>query len=72
MSEQTTKKWKGVQGVGCLLSLIAITVMMVAFATRERGSLDQTAHTIAGAMGALLIGLMFYFVGRVGGWWNHG
>ena len=72
MSQQTTKKWKGVQGVGCLMSLIAITIMMVAFVMREPGTLEATAHTISGAMGALLVGLGFYFTGRIGGWWFHG
>ena len=65
--EQTGKLWKAVQLFGALAS-IAGTVTACAGINAGNGS---SSTTPVGFL-ILVLGLVVFVVGRIGGWWYHG
>lgn len=59
VTEQTSKRFKGTMLIGLLLCCIGV-VMIVAFGSPGWGVLS------------VILGLLVYFAGRIGAWWNHG
>lgn len=70
-TQQTSKKWKGIQGLGCLTSLTALTILMISVAMTDQSNSKSQAMTGASAILWLMGGLAVYTVGRVGAWWCH-
>ena len=63
--QQTSKKWKALQFFGTLLILASILIMPFVFAS------DDVANPKASFV-IPLVGIVFYTIGRAGGWWHHG
>jgi hypothetical protein len=63
--QATAKRWKALQGVGVLLIVVGFTLTFIAFALKAFALLSVGGTLIA-------LGVPFYIVGRVGGWWFHG
>lgn len=71
VTEQTSKKWKGLQGLGCLASVTAMVIIGAVIASAEPGR-HEPPTVAAYAMLGLFLGLSCYAIGRVGAWWFHG
>lgn len=59
--EKTSKRYKGQQLGGCLLSIVGVIIA-------AGGS--ETGGTIGGVM--IVIGLVLFLASRFGAWWHHG
>lgn len=71
-TQQTSKKWKGLQGCGCLLCVIGLVGVGLGVAAIDRARNEAPSPVIAYAGLAFFAGLGMYATGRVGGWWFHG
>jgi hypothetical protein len=71
-TQQTAKKWKAVQALGCLTSLVAIGLFIAAMMMIEPSRREENVGMIAYAMTGLFLGSCCYATGRVGAWWHHG
>lgn len=65
VTEQTAKRWKAVQGCGCLLMPVGFAVSFL-IANAEPG------YLFALGMGLVVLGLMAWIGGRIAAWWFHG
>ncbi len=57
--EQTSKRYKGRMLIGGLLFCVGMVMAMA-------------AESPIWGVGVMVIGLVVYFSGRLGAWWNHG
>jgi len=64
--EQTAKKWKALQAIGVLLSVIGCVGCIAAATT-----IDHPAPFVVAAV-VVAIGLGVYSVARTIAWWHHG
>jgi hypothetical protein len=65
------KRWKAVQGIGCLGALVGIGLFFLAVGLL-RGDRANPPVTLSGvAVGLILVGSILYFVGRALVWWHR-
>jgi uncharacterized membrane protein len=71
--EQTAKRWKAVQGLGCLGTLAGVVLIGIGIAAIDRTVAHQrmSPALVIGVV-CIVVGLPAYAFGRVGGWWFHG
>ena len=75
--EQTGKRWKGIQAIGCV-SMVAGLGLVITGTTIIRAASGRGLSTIAlstqSVIGILilLIGFGVQALGRLGAWWFHG
>lgn len=66
--EQTGKKWKGAQLLGCLTQLFGVALIL------SGASTSTDTGVIMAAIGILVIffGAIMVISARIGAWWHHG
>ena len=68
VTEQTNKRWKGLQAVGCL----TVVVSMIAVGLAIGSSTGDEPPAAAMVFGFLIFaGAVAWLVGRLGAWWFH-
>jgi len=76
-TEQTGKRWKGLQAFGCSGSLVGIAMVIAGTTVVRRpdghGPANLVLSTLA-IIGVLVFlgGVSVHSFGRLGGWWHHG
>lgn len=68
VTEQTDKRYKSIQAIGCLMVIAGIVLTVIMSPDRPG---ESTAGVNAGVL-LMMFGAPVWLTGRVLGWWNHG
>lgn len=70
--EQTGKFWKAQQLLSACVAILGVVLACAGIGSDSRHA-GQGVHALGG-IGVLMVlgGLVWFFIARVGAWWNHG